>query len=194
MENLGASFGADRLTGDAGPMQLWPPRQRGRALRQWHADLHQLRPGQRPELHPELVHLRCPGPPRRPGRLQRQWHPHLHQLRLAGTQDFAQNWFAYDAQGRLDYQDVYYDNGSRTFIQFDQDNSQGWTQAWFTYDAQGRLDTQDVINDDGSHTFYNYDQAMTETFSVVALLYNPAGTLTTQVTTWDNGTQTYTYY
>ena len=84
-----------------------------------------------------------------------------------------------------------YDNGTRTFIDLDQDNSQPWSQAWFSYDAQGRLDTQDVIYDDGSHIFYNYDQAGTEPFAVNAIIYNPDGSPYQQVTSWDDGSTTY---
>ena len=55
----------------------------------------------------------------------------------AGNHPWAQDWFAYDAQGRLSSEDVHYDNGTRTFINLDEAGVQGWAQDWFAYDGTG---------------------------------------------------------
>ena len=49
-------------------------------------------------------------------------------------------------------------DGTRTFINFDQDGGQAWTQSWFSYDMLGLLDSVTLFNDDGTRTYINIDE------------------------------------
>ena len=94
-----------------------------------------------------------------------------------GVMDTYEVWNSYDADNRLSSTDLIFDNGTRTYINIDEDNSKLYTQDWFNYDAQGRLDSEDYRLDGGAHTFVNFDQANAFSWSQDWFNYDALGRL-----------------
>ena len=108
---------------------------------------------------------------------------------------FVQPWtysvYGYDAQSRLDYTQVSYDDGSLVSVDYDQANAQSWSYVYNSYDAQSRLDYLQVSYDDGSLVAIDYDQANTADWSYIYYTYSPQAVLVSTLVHWDDGTDLY---
>jgi len=69
------------------------------------------------------------------------------------SQSWTEAWFSYDALGRLDTQDVLYDDGSRIFYNYDQAGTEAFAVSAILYNSAGVAYQQVTTWDDGSTTY-----------------------------------------
>jgi hypothetical protein len=125
---------------------------------------------------------------------------HIYHIDTVGTQpseiiDYddanAQSWsyvlYGYDAQNRLDYSQVGYDDGSLLAIDYDQAEAQSWSYVHHGYDAQSSLDYSQVGYDDGSLLAIDYDQADAQLWNYVHHGYDAQSSLDYSHVGYDDG-------
>jgi hypothetical protein len=104
----------------------------------------------------------------------------------ASVQPWTYTLYGYDAQSRLDYSQVGYDDGSWATVDYDT-NAQAWSYVYNSYDAQSRLDSLQVGNDDGSWASVDYDQADAQSWSYVSYNYDAQNRLDYSQVGYDDG-------
>jgi hypothetical protein len=105
----------------------------------------------------------------------------------ASVQPWTYTLHGYDAQSRLDYNQVSYDDGALYAIDYDQANAQSWSYMSFNYDAQNRLDSIQVSYDDGALFATDYDQANAQSWSYLSYVYDPQSHLDYTQVSYDDG-------
>lgn len=108
----------------------------------------------------------------------------------------ANNWLTdtriYDALQRLDIVDVFNDDGSRVFTDFDQGNTRADTTTRTIHDALGRTDIVDVRNDNGTRIFIDFDQANARPDAMTLTVYDNLGRTDYVDVHGDDGTRVFT--
>jgi hypothetical protein len=105
----------------------------------------------------------------------------------ASVQPWTYTLHGYDAQSRLDYNQVSYDDGALYAIDYDQANAQSWSYMSFNYDAQNRLDSIQVSYDDGALYAIDYDQANAQSWSYMSFNYDAQNRLDSIQVSYDDG-------
>jgi hypothetical protein len=94
----------------------------------------------------------------------------------------------YDSHNNLASQDIWWDNGARIKVDYDEANAGTWRSITEYYDAAGRLDERVWIDDDNRREVVDYDEANDKSWSYTVLLFNADGTKDYQWIVNDNGT------
>lgn len=68
------------------------------------------------------------------------------------------------------------DDGTRSTITYDHDNSQAWSRITTVLDAAGNADTKETVNDNGTRLVVDYDQVQTDhAWSQMTVMYDDHG-------------------
>jgi len=78
-------------------------------------------------------------------------------------------------KGREDWREIFYADGSRDWIDFDQNSEREDSVLKIHYDAAGREDWNEIINHNGSREWIDFDQNNEREDSVLKIHYNAAG-------------------